>query len=182
MSPEFLSKSALFASLVGINEKVVESDLLGGAVLIRELTARQRLIAREAATKDTEDEPDNALYYAMLIQFCVVDPETGVAGPDGTVDPHTRAPLFTPQELAVLAEGRASAVQLLVEQITSLSAMSPVSLRQGDQASERGERGPRQGHRAGGAAAGGAADQGTGDDDERAARPAEIGEGVGAPA
>lgn len=167
MSDTFLSKAALLSALVGIHEKAVTSPLLGGTVLIRELTARQRLIAREAAARENEEEPDNALYQAMLIQFAVVDPESGEVGPDGTVDPHTRRPLFTPAEVAALAEGRALAVDLLVREITALSALLPVHLQQGDPAPGRGERdqGSRPG--AGGAPTAGAASAGAGDADGR---------------
>jgi hypothetical protein len=164
---EFLSKASLLSAIGGLHEKAVSSPLLGGTVLVRELTARQRLIAREAAARENEDEIDQALYFAMLIQFCVVDPESGTAGPDGTVDPATRRPLLTPQEVATLAEGRALVVDLLVGEITSLSALLPVSLQQGDPAPGRGERGAGQGAGTGRAAAPGAPAAGAGDDDGR---------------
>ena len=165
MTTGFLDKSALLGAVVGLHEKAVTSPLLGGTVLIRELTARQRLIAREAAARESEEEVDTALLYAMYVQFCVVDPDSGTPGPDGTIDPHTRRPLFTPQEVQALAEGRALVLDMLVGEITSLSALSPVSLQPGNPQARGGKRDAGQGAGARGAAAPGQAAAGAGDDD-----------------
>lgn len=162
--PTYISRQELLAALTGTHETVYESDLFGGrAVLIREITGRQRLLANEAATQENPDAPDNALYRAMLIQMAVVDPDSGVRGPDGAIDPRTRRPLLTVDDVQSIADGRDRAVEQLIDAIVGLSALKPVHLFRRHSAADGGERdagagaapgaGADRGDTAGGAAA-----------------------------
>jgi len=166
---DYLSKAALLAALTHTHEKTVDGYFLGGQVLIRELTARQRLIAQQAAQAENADEPDNGLYQAMLIQMCVVDPESGTKGADGRIDPRTRTPLFTIDDVRDLMESRWGAVNALIEEITSMAGLGPAAMFSSDTPADRPERDAREGVEGTGEAAGADADQGTGDDDQRAA-------------
>lgn len=137
----FISRQELLAALTGTHETIYESDLFGGrAVLIREITGRQRLLANEAATAENPDAPDNALYRAMLIQMAVVDPDSGVRGPDGAIDPRTRRPLLTVDDVQSIADGRDRAVEQLIDAIVGLSALKPVHLFRRHPAADGGER------------------------------------------
>jgi len=166
---DYLSKAALLAALTRTHEKEVDGYFLGGKVLIRELTARQRLIAQQAAQAENPDEPDNGLYQAMLIQMCVVDPESGVNGADGRIDPRTRTPLFTIEDVRDLMESRWGAVNALIDEITSLAGLGPAAMFSSDTTPDRPKRGKGARAQGSGDAAGEPAGAGTGDDDQRAA-------------
>ncbi len=166
---DYLSKAALLAALTNTHEKDIYSTFLGGRVLIRELTARGRLLAQQAAQAENADEPDNGLYQAMLIQMCVVDPATGVADVHGHIDPRTRTPLFTVDDVRNLMEARYSAVSTLIDEITSLAGLGPAAMFSGDQAADSPERNAGEGAAESGNATGEAADPGSGDTDQRAA-------------
>ena len=147
----FISRQELLAALTGTHETIYESDLFGGrAVLIREITGRQRLLANEAATQENPDAPDNALYRAMLIQMAVVDPDSGVRGPDGAIDPRTRRPLLTVDDVQSIADGRDRAVEQLIDAIVGLSALKPVHLFRRHPAADGDERDAGAGPASGG--------------------------------
>ena len=149
--PTYISRQELLAALTGTHETVYESDLFGGrAVLIREITGRQRLLANEAATQENPDAPDNALYRAMLIQMAVVDPDSGVRGPDGAIDPRTRRPLLTVDDVQSIADGRDRAVEQLIDAIGGLSALKPVHLFRRHPAADGDERDAGAGPASGG--------------------------------
>lgn len=117
-------------------------------ILIREVSARVRLQAQEAAVADDSESPDNTLYQALLILASVVDPDSGTPYPDGRIDPQTgtplidprtRAPLLSADELPALIEGREILVRTLMTEITSLSVLTPDALffrRSADDAAE----------------------------------------------
>lgn len=169
MSNDYLDKAAFLAALTNTHEKTIDSYFLGGRVLIREITARQRLLAQQAAQSENPDEPDNALYQAMLIQMAVVDPETGTADAHGRIDPRTRRPLFTVEEIRDLVEARWGAVNALVNEITDLAALGPQAMFSGSDAADSGER--DQGSRTEGTGDAAAQDEsaGSGDDGSGAA-------------
>jgi len=160
----YLDKAALLHNLTALHEKTVTSKLLGGAVLIREVSARARLAANEAATAENPDKPDQSLYWAMLIH-------------EGVIDPETKDRLFTIDEALTIVEGRDYAVQELVGHITTLAALGPRAMFRGGAAADRPQRDAGAGAHAPGDAAGGATGGGSGDDDGRAALP--DGEGGG---
>lgn len=131
-------KAAVFAALTGLHEKWIKDvPLFGCDILIRELSAKQRTMANDAATADDPENPDNALYRGILIQQCVVNPETGQPYADGRVDeqgkpaidPRTRAPLFTADEVAALVDGRSAAVNRLIDEITALAMVRPLDFK-----------------------------------------------------
>jgi len=176
---EYLSKAALTAALTGLHEKAYTSPFLGGTILIREITARQRLQANQAAQAESPDAPDNALYQAMLVQMAVVDPESGTPGPDGAIDPRTRRPLFSADEVRNLAESRSIAFSDLVDEITALAALGPQAMFSGSPAPDRPERDARTGDPEPGNETGAPADSGPGDADERGALADQPVEGTG---
>lgn len=135
-----LTKAQLLAALTQTHERKITISFLGGEILIRELTARQRLLAQQAAQAENPDEPDNALYQAMLIQMCVVDPDTGVADAMGRIDPRTRAPLFSVEDIQNLSDARYAAVSSLIDEITSLAALGPQAMFSGGDAADSRER------------------------------------------
>jgi len=138
----YLDRSRLLASLTEIHERTVESPLIGGAVLLREPTVRERITASDAARGDSGDPEqfDTALYHAMLIHRCVVDPQSGTVDPrTGRIDPRTRVPLFSVSEALDIAEGRQLAVSFLIEQISDLAALLPLHMKSGDPALDGAE-------------------------------------------
>lgn len=53
---DYLTRQELLAALTGTHERTIAPRLFGGKkILIRELTARQRLMANEAATAEDGD-------------------------------------------------------------------------------------------------------------------------------
>lgn len=166
---EYADKATLLRALTQLHERTVESPMFGGAVLIRELTARQRQNANDAATAQDPEQPDNPLYRAMLIQQSVVDPESGTPyadgrrGPDGDalIDPRTRAMLFTIDEVLVLADGRDQPINDLANTISALSRLGPDAMFSGDSAADGGERDPGAGAEDAGSATDGDADPGS---------------------
>lgn len=171
----YLDKAALLAALTHTHEKTIESTFLGGQVLIRELTARQRLLAQQAAQAENPDEPDDAIYKAMLIQMCVVDPDSGTPGADGRIDPRTRTPVFTITDVINLSDARPLAMQALIDAITELAALGPQAMFSGHPTADGGERDARAGDSGVSDAARTDADQGTSNPDERGALPDDAG-------
>ncbi len=136
----YITREQILAALTHTHEREIDSPFFGGRVLIRELTARQRQQAQQAAAAENPDEPDNALYQAMLIQMCVVDPNTGVADATGRIDPRTRTPLFTVDDIQNLTDARAASTSLLINEITTLAGLGPAAMFSGGDAADSGER------------------------------------------
>lgn len=148
----YASREQVRAALFDLHERVLDQpavvDFFGGAILIRELTAGQRLRALAAARVDNPDEPDVPLYNAMLVQLCVVDPATGTPYADGRVgddgqpliDPRTRAPLFRADDLPLLIEARDLPMAAILNTIDDLGALKPRHMFRGDPAADGGER------------------------------------------
>lgn len=141
--------AAIRAALSETHERLVDTPavvaLFGRPVLVRELTAGQRLRATSAVRADNPDEPDVALFNAMRLQLCVVDPESGQPYADGRtgddgrplIDPRTRVPVFTPDDLPMLIEARDVPAALLLDAIDDLGAMRSHSLQGGDPPPDR---------------------------------------------
>jgi hypothetical protein len=177
----YADKATLLRALTQLHEQTIDDaftrQLFGGAVLIREITARQRQDANEAAQAQDPEKPDNALYRAMLIQQAVVDPESGQPyadsrrGPDGAIliDPRTRTPLFTLADVVLISDGRDIATNELTTRIASLAALGPQAMFSGDPAPDSGERDQGPGAEAPGDAPPGDVPPGTGDADGGAA-------------
>lgn len=171
MPNDYLDKAALLAALTHTHEKIVDAPFLGGKVLVRELTARQRLLAQQAAHAENPEEPDNAMYQAMLIQMCVVDPDSGIADASGRVDPRTRTPLLTVEDVLNIYDARSGAVNGLIEHITSLAGLGPAAMFSGDSQANGSERDAGAGAPGSGEAAPQDEGQGSGDDGGRSALP-----------
>ena len=107
-----LTRAALLAALTDLAEQTIDEPLLGGAVHIRELTAKQRQQATEAALASDPESPDNALYRAIIVQC-------------GVIDPATRQPLLTAEDVQTLSDGRSEAVQRVAVAILKLSEALP---------------------------------------------------------
>lgn len=127
----FLSKEKLKAALTDLHEIVFDDPLLEGAVLLRELSAAQRLMVNEAAARE-DGTIDNYLYRAMLLQMMIVDPDSGQPYADGRegIDPRTRKPLFDSDEVIELFEGgREIVMTKLLDAGLQLSRLSPADFR-----------------------------------------------------
>jgi hypothetical protein len=127
----FLSKERLKAALTDLHEIVFDDPLLEGAVLLRELSAAQRLMVNEAAVRE-DGTIDNYLYRAMLLQMMIVDPDSGQPYADGRegIDPRTRKPLFDSDEVIELFEGgREIVMTKLLDAGLQLSRLSPADFR-----------------------------------------------------
>jgi hypothetical protein len=134
---QYLSKAALKHALLDLHETTVDSPLLGGAVLVREPTALEKTGAVEASRGEDADAPvDEVIARAFILQRCILDPETGEADSAGRIDPRTRAPLFTPDEVNDLIHTRERAMSLLYLAIAQLGAMLPDAFRDGNQATD----------------------------------------------
>lgn len=160
--PDYITRADLLAALTETHERTITPALFGGrSVLIRELTARQRTQATEAANRENPDEPDNTLYRAMLIQMSVVDPESGDAA-----DPRTRTPLLTIDDILNIADGRHDLIIELTNAIVDLSQAAPRHLFRRDPAPDGAQRDAGKGAAAGGGRDHDAPDQGSGGADE----------------
>lgn len=170
-SDSYLSRDALFAALTNTHEKDVYSSLFGGRVLIREITARQRMLAQQAAQAEDGENPDNALYQAMLVQMSVVNPESGQTDATGRIDPRTRTPMFAVADVLSLVNARFGPINQLVEAIQELAGLGPAAMFSGDTEADRPERGTGTSAAGAEATTGEAPDQGSGDTGERGAFP-----------
>ena len=191
-APRFADKTTLKRALTHLHEQILDAPfallLFGGAVLIREISARARLAAQEAANAESADNPDQVLYWAMLIQQSVVDPQSGQpyadgrTGPDGQplIDPRTRTPLFTVDETLEIASGREVAVRELINRITDLSALGQSAMFSGGAPPDGGERDARTGTPQPGDTVDEPAGDGPGNVDERDTLADQPVEGVGA--
>lgn len=122
-----LTRTAVLSALTTLAESTVDIAALGGPVTIRELSARQRQQAQDAATAADPESPDNALYRAMVVQM-------------GVIDHATQAPLLTPEDVAVLANGRDRVMQRLAVAILELSEALPGHLKSGSDPADKGQR------------------------------------------
>ncbi len=137
----YVSRDQLLTALTDFHEETVTSQWLGGDVLIRELTAYERMMAHEACTTTDENGApsfNSTWHRGMLLQMMLVDPSTGAPYRDGRIDPRTgqpqidprtRAPLFTSDEVLMLIEGREGPVNELLERGFRLSRLLPDSFR-----------------------------------------------------
>jgi hypothetical protein len=162
MTLDYLSKAAVLHALTSTHEQTVTSAMIGGSVLVRELTARQRQLANDAATAENPDAPDQVLFRAMLLHFSLVDPTTGTPGPDGTIDPRTRTPLLSIADALDVVDGRQAAVDELIVAITSLAALGPRAFKSAAPPSDALQRDAGAGTDADGSGTARNADAGTG--------------------
>jgi hypothetical protein len=188
----YADTATLLRALTQLHEETIDGPftnlLFGGAVLIREIGARQRQDANEAAIAQDADRPDQTLYRAMLIQQSVVDPESGQPYADGRtdgagaplIDPRTRTPLFRLEDVLLIADGRDVATRELADRIAALSALGPAPLFRGDTTADGSERNARAGDPSLGDATAGDAGEGTGDADGGAPLSGEPVEDAGA--
>lgn len=138
----YLDKAQFRTALTNFHEETVTSVHLGGSILIRELTALQRMMAQDAAQPAEEGGvPDNYLYKAMLLQMAIVDPASGEPYSDGrrhpqtgelVIDPRTRAPLFTAEESFEFMEGREVLIEGVLQRIVNLSRLLPTDFHRGN--------------------------------------------------
>lgn len=181
----FLTKDQLKQRITELHEIVVSSPWLGGDVLLRELTAAQRMSAADAAQSEVEgDAPNNYLYRAMLLQMMIADPDSGTPYGDRRthpqtgeplIDPRTRTPFFTSDEIVELMEGREGPVEELLQRGLGLSRLLPNDFRDRVATPDAPERdtGPRDGtdeadHREDADGAGESPDERTAHSDEAA--------------
>jgi hypothetical protein len=148
----YATPASIRAALLDLHERILDAPpsvaYVGGALLVRELTAGQRLRAGAAARVDNPDEPDVGLYNARLVQMAVVDPESGTPYADGRtddsgqplIDPRTRRPLFSADDLPLLAEARDVPLGAILDTVAELGALAPHHLQARHPAPHGGER------------------------------------------
>lgn len=168
-------KTRLRAAMTTLHEEPIDLPTWGlTGALLREFTARERQYAQEAIqTEAGEADVDQVLFRAMLLQRCITDPATGRpytdgrAGPNGQplIDPRTRSPIFSIEDIQELADSRALLFNMLWDKLIALAAAAPISLFPGDRADERAERDAGAGDGGDAAGASEPTDQGTGDAD-----------------
>lgn len=145
----YLNRSALLSLLADTHEKTI--TIGGASLLIREVTARARLLANEAALAENPDKADQVVFDSHIIRYAVVDPESGTAGPDGRIDPRTRRPLLTLEDVETLCDGRSVVRAELLNAIWSLGSASQAATFRGDPAADGAERDAGAGAETGGA-------------------------------
>lgn len=166
-----MNKYALLSALTGLHERAVDYPAWGiTGILMREFTARERQWAQDAVQAEAGGgDVDQTLYKAMLMQRCLTDPETGRAYADGrtdpttgqpVIDPRTRTPVFTVDEVNDLVDARAVLFNLLWDNLLELAALGPQAMFSGGSADERAERDAGAGAEGTGEATGGDAGQG----------------------
>lgn len=153
----YADAASIRAALLDIHERTLDTPpivaFFGGAILVREITAGQRLRATAAALLDNPDEPDTALLHAMLLQMSIVDPASGQPYADGRtgedgkplIDPRTRRPLFSADDLPLLLEARNLPATVILNTIDDLGALKPRHMFRGGAPADGGERGPGAG-------------------------------------
>lgn len=127
-------RTRLLDAFQGVHERPIDYPQWGiSGVLLREFVARERQAANEATVLDNADNPDQILYRAMLLQRCITDPSTGVPYTDGrldastgqpAIDPRTRKPIFTIDDVTELAEGRSLLFTTLWDDLLEVASMS----------------------------------------------------------
>src|SRR5262245_22883120 len=168
-----MNKTALLSALTTLHEKPLDLPQWGlSGVLLREFTARERQWAQEAVQAEANGgDIDQVLYRAMLMQRCLTDPDTGRPYADGrtdgstgqaAIDPRTRTPIFTVEEVADLADARAILFGVLWDNLLELAALGPQAMFSGDREDVSAERDTGAGVEGAGDATG--ADEGQGSD------------------
>ncbi len=109
-----LSKDALLANLAR-RERVVDAPAFGGPLLIRELLRPEYLAAQAFGDAGERDAATGKMlvnqwnWHAAVVAYGLVNGESGEPYADGRrdpetgqvpIDPNTRTPMFTPQEIA----------------------------------------------------------------------------------
>lgn len=172
-------RTRLLDAFQGVHEKPIDYPQWGiTGVLLREFTARERQAANEAVTLENATDPDQILYRAMLLQRCITDPGTGKPYADGrtdlstgqpAIDPRTRTPVFTVEDVQSLADGRSILFNILWDELLEVAGMTSAGMFSRGDAADGSERSAGAGAAGVDAAHGEPADLGTGDADERAA-------------
>jgi hypothetical protein len=187
-------RTKLLDAFQGVHERPIDYPQWGiTGVLLREFTARERQAANEAVTLDNPTDPDQILYRAMLLQRCITDPATGGPYADGridlstgerAIDPRTRTPVFTVEDVQELADGRSILFNVLWDDLLEVAGMSSAAMFSRGDAADGAERNQGAGVEGAGATIDGAPSEGAGDTDERAPHadePSEAdGQGTGA--
>lgn len=126
----YLSRDQLLRNLTTLAERDLDVPALVGTVHLIELTGKQRQEASRAARLGTDadgnDEFDNNLFRAVIVQMGVVDPET-------------KQPVFSPADVEALRDGRHEAINTVATAILELSEMLPVHLKSGDPTPDAGQ-------------------------------------------
>lgn len=166
-------RTRLLDAFQTIHERPIDYPQFGvTGVVLREFTARERQYANEATLLDAPADPDQILFRAMLLQRCMTDPATGTPYADGrldsatgeqAIDPRTRKPVFTVDDVTELADSRAALFNTLWEDLLGVAALDSAAMFSRDHAPDGGERNARAGAQGTGAAADEIADQGAGD-------------------
>lgn len=136
-------------ALTNLHERPLDYPQWGleGAML-REFTARERQYANDAVQAQ-DDDPDQILFRAMLLQRCITDPTTGTPYPDGrydpatglpAIDPRTRTPIFSLADIQDIADGRGVVFTRLWDDLLELAGAGPRSLFRGGAAANGAER------------------------------------------
>jgi len=178
-------RTKLLDALQNVHERAIDYpqwEISG--VILREFTARERQAANEAVNLDNPADPDQILYRAMLLQRCITDPDTGTPYADGrldlatgtpAIDPRTRRPVFTVEDVTELANGRAVLFNTLWDDLLEVASMNSAAMFSRDRAADGAERNQGAGAEGATEVAEGDAGQGTGDLSERAAHADEPG-------
>ena len=97
----------------------------------------EKTSAVEASRGEDADAPaDETIARAFILQRCILDPESGEADSTGRIDPRTRRPLFSPEEVNDLINTREVPMNLIYQAIARLGAMFPDAFRGGDQTTD----------------------------------------------
>lgn len=182
-------RTRLLDAFQGVHERAIDYPQWGiTGILLREFTARERQAANEAVMLDNAADPDQILYRAMLLQRCITDPATGTPYADGridlstgqaAIDPRTRNPVFTVEDVQALADGRSILFNTLWDELLEVAAMSGGAMFSRGGATNGGERDQGASDQGAESVASGNADQGSGDTDERTAHANATGEADG---
>lgn len=181
-------KERLRTALTALHEKPLEYPEWGiSGAMLREFTARERQYANDAVQEQGGADPDQILFRAMLMQRCITDPATGRpyadgrTGPSGSplIDPRTRTPIFTVEEITELADGRAFLFTRIWDDLIELAAAAPASLFRGDRTDDGAERDQGAGDQGDGAGTAGSSDQGTGNPDGGGEVSGDVEQGTG---
>ena len=172
-------RTRLLDAFEGVHERPINYPQWGiTGALMREFTARERQAANDAVTLDNSTDPDQILFRAMLLARCITDPESGSPYADGrldlstgkvAIDPRTRTPIFTIDDVQVLADGRSTLFNTLWDDLLEVAAMSGGAMFSRNHTPDGGERDQGAGAEGASNAAEPTAREGLGDPHERAA-------------
>lgn len=116
LNRDALLKACSPESLITVEEDI---DMLGGTVLIRELSAQQKMDSLEAAKDADTKQFNTALHNCIVMQMCVLDPGT-------------KELLLSADDIPVLLSGRAGPVERIAARAWALSEAAPDHLKSGD--------------------------------------------------